>query len=135
MLKFMENCIFCKIVEKEVPAKLVFEDKDHLAFLDIRPYTKGHVLVIPKKHYETFIDLPESEVTQLFLLAQRLSKKLKAAFKAQLIFLSVMGEEVPHTHVHLIPYYGTMPFERRTDSSGADLDAVLSEIKNYKEQR
>ncbi len=128
----MENCIFCKIGKKEIPPKLVYEDKDHIAFLDIRPYSRGHTLVIPKKHYANFLDLPKSEVTELFGLAQEISKKLKSAFKAQLIFLSVMGEEVPHTHVHLIPYYGVMPFERRTDPSAEDLDKVLAEIKNYK---
>ena len=113
----MENCIFCKIGKKEIPAKVIYEDKDHIAFLDIRPYTRGHTLVIPKKHYINFLDLPKSEVTELFGLAQEIAKKLKSAFRAQLIFLSVMGEEVPHTHVHLIPYYGVMPFERRADPS------------------
>ena len=131
----MENCIFCKIGKKEIPAKVIYEDKGHIAFLDIRPYTRGHALVIPKKHYANFLDLPKNEVTELFGLAQEIGKKLKAAFGAQLIFLSVMGEEVPHTHVHLIPYYGEMPFERRTDPSSEDLDGVLSEIKNYKEKK
>ena len=131
----MENCIFCKIGKKEIPAKVIYEDKGHIAFLDIRPYTRGHALVIPKKHYVNFLDLPKNEVTELFGLAQEIGKKLKAAFGAQLIFLSVMGEEVPHTHVHLIPYYGEMPFERRTDPSSEDLDGVLSEIKNYKEKK
>ena len=88
--------------------------------------------MIPKKHYVEFLDLPRKEVAELFGLCQEIAKKLKSALGAQLIFLSVMGEEVPHTHVHLIPYYGMMPFERRTDPSSEDLDAVLSGIKNYK---
>lgn len=127
-----QNCIFCKIAKKEIPAKVVYEDKEHIAFLDIRPYTKGHTLLIPKKHYRNFLELPENEVKELFLCSQKLGKKLKAALGSQLVFLSVMGEEVPHTHVHLIPYYGEMPFERRGMPPLDDLDKVLKGIKEYK---
>ncbi len=126
------NCIFCKIIKKEIPAKVVYEDNAHIAFLDIRPYTKGHTLVIPKKHYVQFLELPKAEVSALFALAQEIGKNLKNSLGAQLIFLSVMGEEVPHTHVHLIPYYGEMPFARRGEPPDEDLDKVLKEIKEYK---
>ena len=123
------NCIFCKIGKKEIPSKVVYEDSAHIAFLDIRPYTKGHTLVIPKKHYVQFLELPKKEVSELFALAQEIGKKLKAALGAELIFLSVMGEEVPHTHVHLIPYYGEMPFARRLEPPDEDLNKVLKEIR------
>ena len=122
------ECIFCKIVNGEIPAKKVYEDETHLAFLDIRPASKGHTLVIPKQHYATFLDIPEEENKELFALVQKLGGKLKAALNAQLIFLVVMGEEVPHTHVHLIPYYGTMPVSF-TGQDTTDLDQVLKELE------
>ena len=130
-----KDCIFCRIGKKEIPSKAIYEDGAHIAFLDIKPYTKGHTLIIPKKHYINFLELPKKEVSELFALAQELGKKLKAALGAQLIFLSVMGEEIPHTHVHLIPYYGEMPFARRGEPPSEDLDKILKEIKEYKEKK
>ena len=126
-----QTCIFCKIIKKEIPSRVVYEDKDHLAFLDINPYTKGHTLVIPKKHFATFLDLPANENKELFALAQKLAKTLKNSLKPQMVFLSVFGDLVAHTHVHLIPYYGDFPFPNsRKDTT--NLDAVLKEIKEYK---
>ncbi|HIJ98699.1 TPA: HIT domain-containing protein [archaeon] len=130
-----QTCIFCKIGKKEIPSKVIYEDSAHIAFLDIRPYTKGHTLVIPKKHYIQFLEIPKKEVSELFALAQEIGKKLKTSLKAELIFLSVMGEEVPHTHVHLIPYYGEMPFTMRHEPPDEDLDKILKEIKEYKEKK
>ncbi len=128
-----QNCIFCKIAKKEIPSKTIYEDTNHLAFLDISPFTKGHILLIPKMHYETFLDLPEAEVKELFALAQKLGKKLKSALEAQHIFLLVMGEEVPHTHVHLIPYYGKMPFVRSSGPEKETIEDAFKRIKDYKE--
>jgi len=130
-----KDCIFCRIGKKEIPSKTIYEDSAHIAFLDIKPYTKGHTLLIPKKHYAQFLELPKKEVSGLFALAQELGKKLKAALDAQLIFLSVMGEEIPHTHIHLIPYYGEMPFVARSEPLSGDLDRILKVIKEYKEKK
>lgn len=125
-----KECIFCKIIAGEIPSKKVFEDKNHLAFLDIRPASKGHTLVIPKKHYETFLDMPTEEEKEIFAVAQKLGKKLKTSLNAQLIFLLVMGEEVLHTHVHLIPYYGgALPTGLKTQDT-TPLDQVLKEIES-----
>ncbi len=130
----MENqeCIFCKIAKNEIPSKKIHEDEKFLAFLDIRPAAKGHALVIPKSHYETFLDMPENEVKELFGLSQKLAKSLKEKLSAKYVFLLVMGEEVPHTHVHLIPSYEDTedPFPIQLGSKiDCDLDAVLAEIK------
>lgn len=124
-----QDCIFCKIIAGEIPAKKIFEDEAHLAFLDIRPASKGHTLVIPKKHYSNFLELPESENQELFKVVQNLGKTLKEKLGAELIFLLTMGEEVPHTHIHLIPYYGTMPVGL-TGKDETDLDEVLKQIKS-----
>lgn len=123
-----EECIFCKIVNGDIPAKKVYEDEKHLAFLDIRPTSKGHTLIIPKTHYATFLDMPAEEEKELFAKVQELGKKLKDSFQAKLIFLVVMGEEVPHTHVHLIPFYGTMLIGF-TGKDETDLDEVLQELR------
>ena len=129
----MENqnpdCIFCKIVAGDIPAKKIYEDDKHLAFLDIRPASKGHVLVIPKAHHKTFLDMPAEEEKELFAKVQELSKQLKEKLGAQLMFLLVMGEEVPHTHIHIIPYYGgELPVGVKSQDE-TDLDEVLSLIK------
>ena len=122
------ECIFCKIIAGEIPAKNVYEDESFLAFLDINPKSKGHSLLIPKTHYATFLDMPKEEEKELFGKAQDLGKILKGKLGAEYIFLLVMGEEVPHTHVHLIPYYGTLPVIL-PGSDDTDLDEVLALIK------
>lgn len=126
-----QNCIFCGIAKNRIPSKKVHEDEKHLAFLDINPKSKGHTLVIPKKHYATFLDIPESEAKNLFALAQKVAKKLKENLGAKHVFLLVMGIDFPHTHVHLIPSYegDSEPFAVQLGpSKKLDLDAVLAEI-------
>jgi len=123
------ECIFCKIIAGEIPAKKVYEDDSFFAFLDINPKSKGHTLLIPKTHYATFLDMPVEEEKALFGKVQELGKTLKEKLGAEYIFLLVMGEEVPHTHVHLIPYYDTMPLSL-PGSDDTDLDEVLAAIKS-----
>ncbi len=100
----MENCIFCKIVSKEIPANVVYEDADFLAFLDIRPQSPGHALVIPKKHYRWVWDVPNAgayfEVVKKIALAQ------KKAFKTDFVLSKIIGEEVPHAHIWVFPDSG-----------------------------
>lgn len=127
-----ENCIFCKIAKGEIPSKKVHEDEKFFAFLDISPKAKGHALVIPKNHYETFLDMPSEEVKEMFAVVQKLGKKLKEKLSAKFIFLLVMGVDVPHTHIHLIPSYedAVEPFAVQLGPDvKVDLDAVLAEIK------
>ena len=101
-----KDCIFCKIINGEIPSKKVYEDENYFAFLDINPASKGHTLVIPKKHYETFLDMPQAEVEKLFGKVQEVGKMLKNKLNPESIFLLVMGEEVSHIHVKVVPYYG-----------------------------
>lgn len=101
----MQETIFSKIIAREVPADIVYEDDNVLAFLDINPVRKGHVLVIPKKHYEWFTDLPEELILPLFGASQRIALALKKVTGADLIHFSIVGDEVPHVHIHLIPYF------------------------------
>ncbi len=99
----MDNCIFCKIVRKEIPAQIIFEDEVSLAFLDIDPKAAGHSLLIPKEHYQWFIDTPDTLSDALFRNAKILGKELKEKYNADYIRLGIVGTDVPHVHIHLIP--------------------------------
>lgn len=95
--------IFSRIVSGELPAYKVAEDANHLAFLDITPLVEGHTLVIPKKEVDYIFDLPADELAALHLFAQRVAKGVKAAVECRRIGVAVIGLEVPHAHIHLIP--------------------------------
>jgi histidine triad (HIT) family protein len=98
----MDDCIFCKIVRKEIPSTNVYEDEEFLAFLDIRPLSPGHTLIIPKTHYRWVWDVPKIgayfEVVKKIALAQQ-----KTFGEIDEIHSKVVGEEVPHAHVWLYP--------------------------------
>lgn len=95
--------IFSRIVSGELPAYKVAEDGKHLAFLDITPLVEGHTLVIPKKEVDYIFDLPDNELAALHVFAQRVAKAVKAAVPSKRIGVAVIGLEVPHAHIHLIP--------------------------------
>ncbi|NAW51483.1 HIT domain-containing protein [Elizabethkingia argentiflava] len=97
------SSIFTKIVNGEIPAYKVMEDEKHLAFLDVMPLVEGHTLVIPKKEVDLIFDLESEEFKDLFGFAQRVAKKVGAAISCKRVGLSVVGLEVPHAHIHLIP--------------------------------
>lgn len=100
------NCIFCKIIQGEIPAKIINETKKSLAFLDAFPLTKGHTLVIPKKHYEKIQDMSTEDNSDLFEIVHKVSAKVDKITNATLIAIhngKQSGQEIPHVHVHLIP--------------------------------
>ena len=102
----MRGCVFCDIVAGAVPAYVVFSNADVLAFLDHRPLLPGHVLVIPKIHYETLADLPAAEVGPFFLAVQRLAIAVEKGLKADGSFVATnirISQSVPHLHVHVVP--------------------------------
>ena len=102
----MSDCLFCAIASGEQPAEIVLADEVVVAFLDSRPVFKGHVLVIPRDHYETLADLPAELVGPLFTRVQRVSAALPAALGAQGTFVAlnnVVSQSVPHLHVHVVP--------------------------------
>ncbi len=106
----MEECIFCKIIRKEIPAEIVFENKEVISFLDIRPVNKGHCLVLPKKHAEHFLDLDSKTLTSLMQACQKIAKAMMKALSAggfNIILNSdkVAGGEVAHPHFHVIPRF------------------------------
>jgi len=106
----MEDCIFCKIVKGETPSFKVYEDNDVLAFLDIKPFTKGHCLVIPKQHFENVFDISEDALKKVAVIGKHLSEKLKNNLRADGIRLSqsngvAAGQDIMHFHLHVIPRY------------------------------
>ena len=95
--------IFTKIINGEIPSYKVAEDEDYYAFLDINPNVKGHTLVIPKKEVDKVFDLDAETYTGLMQFAHRVAKALEKTVDCSRIGMSVVGLEVPHAHVHLIP--------------------------------
>lgn len=101
-----KDCIFCKIAAHEIPKKpdeMVFEDADFMAFYDIHPNAPGHTILIPKEHYRWFEEIPNELYSKLFLIAKKISKDLKESRGVDYIHLSIVGKDVPHVHIHLIP--------------------------------
>jgi histidine triad (HIT) family protein len=95
--------IFSKIVNGEIPAHVVAETADYLAFLDVSPLVMGHVLVIPKKEIDYIFDMDEESYFGLTLFAKIVATGLKEAFPCKKVGVAVIGLEVPHAHIHLIP--------------------------------
>ena len=109
------NCIFCNIASKEIPAKILVETEFCIGFLDAFPLAKGHVLVIPKNHYEKLQDLPTDTNTGVFSAVHSLISKVDSLTGATLVAVhngKDSGQEIPHVHVHLIP-------RNKDDSAGA----------------
>lgn len=97
------STIFTKIINREIPAHIVAEDDNYLAFLDINPLVKGHTLVIPKKEVNYIFDLDDQTLSGLNLFAKRVAKAIEKVVKCERIGVTVIGLEVPHAHIHLIP--------------------------------
>lgn len=95
--------IFSRIAAGEIPSYKVAEDDKHYAFLDINPVAKGHTLVIPKREVDYIFDLSDDELAELHVFAKKVAKALGKAVPCQRVGVAVMGLEVPHAHIHLIP--------------------------------
>jgi histidine triad (HIT) family protein len=101
-----DHCVFCRIVAGELPASIVYEDDDHVAFLDVRPLFEGHTLVVPRAHVVTLADLPPDALPPFFALVQRLSVAIPEAMGAAGTFVAmnnVVSQSVPHLHCHVVP--------------------------------
>lgn len=111
----MMDCVFCKIVDGKIPAKIIMESKNSIAFLDAFPVSKGHTLVIPKKHYEKLQFVSPEDNADLFGLVHKIIPKIDALTGASLMAIhngKEAGQEIPHVHIHLIPRH-------QSDSAGA----------------
>ncbi|GIW69950.1 MAG: histidine triad protein [Patescibacteria group bacterium] len=103
----MKDCIFCKIASKKIPAEIIYEDSDHISFLDINPTTEGMTLVIPKKHYDSDIYSNQTEVIlALMSSAKNTALLLKERLKPLRVLTLIEGLDVQHLHIKLYPFYG-----------------------------
>lgn len=96
--------IFTKIIQGEIPSHKIAETEDFYAFLDIRPLVKGHVLAVPKMEVDYIFDLPDEVASGLMIFSKKVSKAIEAVVPCKRVGILVVGTEVPHAHVHLIPF-------------------------------
>ncbi|MEN3323358.1 HIT family protein [Mariniflexile soesokkakense] len=123
--------IFTKIVNGEIPCYKIAETDDFLAFLDVNPNAKGHTLCIPKKEVDKIFDLDEASYTGLMQFSRRVAKAIEKAIPCKRVGVTVIGLEVPHAHVHLIPLH-TMEdarFIQKTKLSPEEFQEVANSIK------
>lgn len=128
----MESCIFCSIVKGKIPAAKVYEDEQILAFLDINPVNHGHVLVIPKEHHEVMTETPDSVLADMFVKSKKLMGAVKEAMQADFVAVSVVGTDVPHFHIHLIPRHkgdGLAGFWPTKKYGEKEMSAVAEKIR------
>ena len=114
------DCIFCKIISKEVPAKILYEDEYSISFLDAFPVAKGHTLVIPKKHFAQIQDMSSDINQKLFDTVHKMITKIDSVKGSTLVLIhngKDSGQEIMHVHVHLIP--------RGIDDSGDNIDSMF----------
>jgi histidine triad (HIT) family protein len=138
----MSDCVFCSIVDGEIPSYTVYEDDDVMAFLDANPLSRGHTLVIPKAHHERINDLPADLSTAVFDAVHDLTPRIEAAVDAEATTVAVnngtaAGQEVPHVHVHVVPRSesdGGRPIhaliEHPPDVGDGELDDVAASIRS-----
>lgn len=103
----MEDCIFCKIVKKEIPSYVVYENNDVIAFMNIRAVNEGHLLVIPKVHIPYLIEMNDEIYIKVMLTVKKLSVAIDKTYKPEKVGLMITGWDVPHIHVHVLPLYET----------------------------
>ena len=133
------DCIFCKIVSKEIPTKILVETESCIGFLDAFPLAKGHALVIPKRHYEKLQDLPINVNTEVFSTVHSLISKVDSLTGATLVAVhngKQSGQEIPHVHVHLIPRSeddsaGAVHsmFSKKPDLSESEIEELCSKFR------
>jgi len=124
--------IFTKIINREIPGYIVAEDERYIAFLDINPLVLGHTLVVPKKEIDYIFDLDDDTLAGLNVFAKKVAHAIKKVVPCRRIGVAVIGLEVPHTHVHLVPMnsMGDLNFTRaKLNPSKVELEEVAKKIK------
>jgi histidine triad (HIT) family protein len=132
----MKNCLFCKIIKGEIPSYKIYEDKDTFAFLDINPVSRGHALIIPKKHARNLFDISTKDLIAVSATIRKISKILKNKLSADGINVlqaneEVAGQSVFHIHFHIIPRYkndGIRLFPQKKYLK-KDFEEIVQEIK------
>ena len=138
-MAFDESCIFCKIVRKQAPASIIYEDETILAFLDIRPLTMGHTLVIPKAHYADILDIPEETLTQVHLVTKKVTLPIREATQADGISIiqqngKAAGQDIFHLHVHVVPRFEGQKLPRFGELREVERSKLNEMAKRIKER-
>ena len=133
------DCIFCKIISKEIPTKILYEDDDTISFLDAFPVAKGHTLVIPKAHHAKIQDLSFDVNQKLFDTVHKMASKVDSLEGSTLIAIhngKESGQEIPHVHVHLIPRSNDdsagpvhSMFKDKIELSESEIDSIYNQLK------
>lgn len=124
----MEDSIFTKIIKGEIPCHKIYEDERTLAFLDIHPVSPGHTLVIPKKQVEFLWDLDDDTYQTVMATAKKVALHLRETLAVPYIGVQVVGVDVPHAHVHLIPFREAAEFHARSDMSATPDHVALAAL-------
>ena len=135
----MRQCIFCKIVKKQAPASIIYEDETVMVFLDKRPLNEGHTLVIPKKHYVDIFDIPENQLSQVHKVAKQVSVAVKKATNADGISIiqqngKAAAQDIFHLHVHVVPRFEGQKLPRFSalkEFERAKLEVMAKKIKQH----
>lgn len=124
--------IFTKIIQGDIPCYKIAEDDNFFAFLDINPNAKGHTLCVPKKEVDKILDLDESTYLGLMKFARKIGQAIEEVIDCKRVGISVIGLEVPHVHVHLIPLQSmeNATFQKKVSLTKEDFEAIAASIKN-----
>ena len=125
--------IFSRIISGEIPCHKILEDDQYIAFLDINPIAIGHTLIVSKREIDYFFDLDDDELSSIMIFSKKVAKALKKAIPCLKIGVSVIGLEVPHVHVHLVPINSVknMTFGKSINISSAELSQIAEQIKVF----
>ncbi len=126
--------IFSRIINGEIPCYKIAEDDNFFAFLDINPVNWGHTLVVPKREEDYIFDLSDSELAQMTVFAKRVAKAIKEAIPCRKVGVTVLGLEVPHAHIHLVPLKneGDMDFKHKIDNPDPEKMKQIAEAISSK---
>ncbi len=125
--------IFTRIINREIPCHLIAETEDYIAFLDVRPLAKGHTLVIPKAEIDYVFDLPDDILQGLMVFSKKVAQAIKSVISCEKIGVAVIGLEVAHAHVHLVPIraVGDINFSNpKLELSTEELSAIAASIRS-----
>ena len=125
--------IFTKIINGDIPSYKIAEDEDNFAFLDINPNTKGHTLCVPKKEVDKILDLDEESYMKLMAFSRKVGQAIEKAVPCKRVGMSVIGLEVPHVHVHLIPLnkMANATFQQKESLTTEEFEEVAKDIRSY----
>ena len=134
------DCVFCNIINGEIPARRILETEKSLAFLDAFPLTKGHALVIPKNHYAKIQEMSKDDNVDLFETVKVITNKIEGVFSSSLVVIhngKESGQEVPHVHVHIIPRSAEdragpvhSMFKKRPQLTNEELDQIAEKLRS-----